>query len=91
MLGSDAVHSQIGLVDRGGITYRAGWRQIGGRMRDQLDLPAPGRPAGIRRENVNLRIGPDLAWLTYDEYWPQTGTDRAGLSRETRVLEKHGG
>ena len=75
----------------GGITYRAGWQQISQRMKDQIGLPAPGRPAGIRRENINLRIGQDMAWMTYDEHWPQTGTDTPGLSRETRVLEKHGG
>ena len=80
-----------GWWTQGGITYREGWEQISGRMRGLIGQPAPGRPAGIRRENVNLRIGPDMAWLTYDEYWPQTGTDLPGLSRETRVLEKHAG
>jgi DNA-binding CsgD family transcriptional regulator len=82
---------KAGWWTQGGITYREGWRQIAERMQETRGLPAPGRPAGIRRENINLRVRQDMAWMTYDEYWPNAGTDLPGLSRETRVLEKHGG
>lgn len=82
---------KAGWWTQGGITWREGFEEIAGRMKDSLGQPAPGRPAGIRRENISMRIGPDLAWMTYDEYWPAAGTDLPGLSRETRILERHGG
>ena len=50
--------------------------------------------AELRRENFTLRIGKDMAWVTYDQYAPNTGEatmDMPGLSRETKILEKHRG
>jgi hypothetical protein len=35
-----------------------------------------------------------MAWITYDQYAPNTGEaamDMPGLSRETKILEKHRG
>jgi hypothetical protein len=45
----------------------------------------------VRRENINLRIYKDVAWLTFDQYGQDTGDtlmDMPGRSRETRILEK---
>jgi hypothetical protein len=48
----------------------------------------------VRRENVNLRVTAEMAWLTFDQYGEDTADpdmDMPGLSRETRILEKHEG
>src|SRR5262245_46811871 len=82
---------KAGWWTQGGITWREGFEQIAGRMKKSLSVPPPGRPAGIRRANINIRIDGDLAWMTYDEHWPDAGTDLPGLSRETRILERHAG
>lgn len=42
-------------------------------------------------ENVNLRISGNMAWVTFDQFGEDTGSqafDMPGLSRETRILEK---
>ena len=48
----------------------------------------------VRRENVNLRVSAEMAWLTFDQYGEDTADpdmDMPGLSRETRILEKQEG
>jgi DNA-binding CsgD family transcriptional regulator len=87
---------RIGWWSLGGVTYRAGWDKIGGRMRELMEEnPLPNSSAAdVRRENINMRIGSDIAWVTFDQYAPLTGErgmDMPGLSRESRVLEKHDG
>lgn len=50
--------------------------------------------ARYRREKVNLRVSGNVAWLTFDQYGLDTGEpdmDMPGRSRETRLLERHGG
>ena len=45
----------------------------------------------VKRENINLRIYKDVAWMTFDQYGEDTGDtlmDMPGLSRETRIFEK---
>jgi DNA-binding CsgD family transcriptional regulator len=80
----------------GGVTYREGWEEFATRYREQIARnPRPNVSAHrVRRDNVNLRVGKDMAWLTFDQYAPNTGEkemDMPGLSRETRIAEKHGG
>ena len=87
---------RFGWWTLGGITHREGWDRIGGRMRELMDQhPEPNRSAAeVRRENINIRVGHDMAWMTFDQYAPATGEpgmDMPGLCREARVLEKHGG
>jgi DNA-binding CsgD family transcriptional regulator len=87
---------RVGWWSLGGITYREGWddfaRLVQARFREN---PEPNRSAlEVRRENINIRVGVDMAWVTYDQYAPDTGdaeTDMPGLSRETRIVEKHDG
>lgn len=57
--------------------------------------PTPNPTAAkVRRENVNVRVTENMAWVTFDQYGADTGEpdmDMPGLSRETRILEKHDG
>jgi hypothetical protein len=51
-------------------------------------------PQNVVRENINMRIYREAAWVTFDQYGKDTGEpdmDMPGLSRETRFLEKHNG
>ena len=48
----------------------------------------------VRREQINLQVRGDAAWVTYNQYGADTGDarmDMPGLSRETKILEKHEG
>ena len=87
---------RMGWWTRGGVTDRRGWEEISHRLKQQMqDNPNPNRTAvEVRRENINLHVGTDMAWLTFDQYAPEAGEpdmDMPGLSREMRVLEKHRG
>jgi hypothetical protein len=86
----------MGWWSRGGITAICGWREIGMRMKWQMEQnPEPNPTArAVRRENVNIRVGADIAWVTFDQHGLETGDrrmDMPGLSHETRILEKHDG
>lgn len=84
----------MGWWKDGGVTVRKGWTEIGQRMKDKMaDDPEP--IAQIPHiENVNLRISGNMAWVTFDQFGEDTGSqafDMPGLSRETRILEKQNG
>jgi hypothetical protein len=81
---------------RGGITVMEGWEALRSRVKATMDAnPEPNPTAArVRRENVNLRISGEMAWVTFDQFGQDTGDldmDMPGLSREARVLEKHNG
>ena len=83
----------MGWWPDGGVTVVAGWDSRAERMKRNFEAsPEPNPTANaFRRENVNIRIFRDVAWLTYDQYGLDTGDslmDMPGLSRETRILEK---
>ena len=87
---------RVGWWSLGGVTYREGWEEFARLVQARFrDNPEPNRSAvEVRRENFNIRVGTDMAWVTYDQYAPDTGEaemDMPGLSRETRFLEKHDG
>lgn len=87
---------RLGWWTRGGVSDVVGWDQLLTRTREMmLDLPEPNRSAEeLRRENLVVRVIGDMAWATFDQYAPDTGepdVDMPGLSRESRVLEKHAG
>jgi hypothetical protein len=87
---------RIGWWARGGITVTEGWDALSSRVKTTMAAyPEPNPTAArVRRENVNLRISGSMAWVTFDQYGEDTGDlemDMAGLSRETRVLEKQNG
>lgn len=47
-------------------------------------------PEAIRRENVNLVISPDMAWVTYDQIGDMSGvlSEMAGHYHELKILQK---
>lgn len=86
----------MGWWPTGGVTVTEGWKRISTLMREVMTSnPEPNSTAyTVRRENINLQIRGDVAWLTFDQYGSDTGDarmDMPGLSRETRVLEKQDG
>jgi hypothetical protein len=86
----------MGWWARGGVTVIEGWEELSKRIRQNMDAnPEPNPTAAqVRRATINIRIAQEVAWLTFDQYGMDTGEatmDMPGLSRETRILEKHGG
>lgn len=84
----------MGWWERGGVTVVKGWEERGTRTKDHMKENPEPNPQNVRRENINMRIYPDAAWVTFDQYGSDTGEpdmDMPGLSRETRFLEKHDG
>ena len=87
---------RLGWSTPGGVVSVEGWDAIGARMKQSMiDDPAPNpTPAKLVREHLNFRIQGDIAWLTFEQHAVATGDtrfDMAGLSYETRILEKHDG
>ncbi len=83
----------MGWWARGGVTVREGWDTVGGEVKRLMqENPQPNPTATrVRRENINLQVRGNTAWVTFDQHGLATGDslmDMAGLSRETRVLEK---
>lgn len=86
----------MGWWKDGGVTVVEGWDQRAARSKHNFTAsPDPNATATrVRRENINMRIYKDVAWLTFDQYGEDTGDklmDMPGLSRETRIMEKHDG
>lgn len=86
----------MGWWQRGGVTVVEGWEAHSAKIRQLMEeSPAPNpTAANVRRENVNLRITAEMAWVTFDQYGEDTADttmDMPGLSRETRILEKEDG
>lgn len=80
----------------GGVTVVEGWEERSRRTQAHMAAsPEPNPTANnVIRKNMNIRIFPDVAWLTFDQYGEDTGDetmDMPGLSRETRILEKQDG
>lgn len=86
----------MGWWQDGGVTVIEGWEAHATSIRKLMaDNPEPNPTSTqVRRENINLRVFKDVAWLTFDQFGEDTGDkrmDMPGLSRETRILEKHNG
>lgn len=86
----------MGWTPAGGVSYVAGWDTLSALTKKYLtENPTPNpNAAGVRRQNFNVRIYGDITWVTFDQYGADTGQpafDMPGLSRETRILEKHDG
>lgn len=86
----------LGWWKQGGVTVVEGWEERGSRTKSHMETsPEQNATATqVRRENINLRVYPEVAWMTFDQYGADTGDtlmDMAGLSRETRIFEKHNG
>jgi DNA-binding CsgD family transcriptional regulator len=78
------------------LVIREGWSSIKERLGRVLEDPAMpnGIVPAVTREHLNIRIGTDMAWVTFDQSSP-AGLNRevgiAGTSRDLRILEKHEG
>ncbi|MEQ9168178.1 MAG: nuclear transport factor 2 family protein [Fulvivirga sp.] len=86
----------IGWWQGGGIVVVEGWNERSIRAQQLMNLSSePNKNAiQVNRKNVNLRIFDDVAWLTFDQHGVDTNDplmDMPGLSRETRIFEKHNG
>lgn len=84
----------MGWWKGGGVTVVEGWDERAERSKGNFEVSPDANPTAtrVRRENINLRIYKDVAWLTFDQYGEDTGDtlmDMPGRSRETRILEKH--
>ena len=59
--------------------------------------PSPSYAYEATWDNVVVRVGGDVAWVTYDQRYPQSGGPISGLSgatslaHELRILERHDG
>ena len=78
----------------GGITVVEGWDERGKRTKKHMDENPEVNSQNPVRKNMNIRVGADMAWVTFDQYGKDTNDptfDMPGLSRETRILEKING
>src|SRR5262249_24653611 len=87
---------RLGWWTRGGVSDRKGWEDLARLAVEHMrENRAPnGAASEARYENVTLRVGEDMAWVSFDQDGPETGEpdmDMPGFSREARVLEKHNG
>ena len=84
----------VGWWQAGGVTVRKGWSVIGKKMETVIKENPGKNPQNVTRENFNIRISGDMAWVTFEQYGTDTGEqamDMPGLSYETRILEKQNG
>lgn len=84
----------MGWWAAGGITVIEGWSERGSRTKKFMDENPEINPQNPVRKNINIRLGKDMAWITFDQYGKDTNDpvfDMPGLSRETRILEKING
>jgi hypothetical protein len=86
----------MGWWKDGGVTVVEGWDERAERSKKNFEVSPEANPTAtkVRRENINIRIFKEVAWLTFDQYGEDTGDnlmDMPGLSRETRIMEKHNG
>ncbi|MEP3278755.1 MAG: LuxR C-terminal-related transcriptional regulator [Stappiaceae bacterium] len=81
---------QASVVD--GMRVQQGWEQYGSAMKRRFRrFPEPNTSNdSIRRENMNVSIGSDMAWASFDQIGSDTGDafDLAGIQHELRVLHK---
>lgn len=81
----------------GGPFMRRGWDDISSRVREQFKDPSFYMPANgydTKVEKLNLRIGTDMAWATFEQVYPRTiyyENLRQGLTSEVRFFEKQDG
>ena len=84
----------VGWWEHGGVTVRKGWSVIGARTEKLMKENPEKNYQQVTRENFNIRISENMAWVTFEQFGTDTGEkamDMPGLSYETRILEKHNG
>ncbi len=87
---SDARMFQASVAD--GMRVQKGWEQYSTAMKGRFSrFPEPNTSfEHMRRENVTVNIGSDMAWVTFDQVGVDTGDafDLAGIQHELRILHK---
>ncbi len=81
----------MGWWQDGGVTVVEGWTERGSRTASHMKANPEPNPQNPVRKNINIRVGENMAWVTFDQYGRDTDDptfDMPGLSRETRILEK---
>ena len=90
------VQHDVRSTPASGITVLRGWGPVSKAIKQYIaENPKPNPAASkAKRKKVSVRVGKDMAWVTYEQHEIDSGEpamDRAGLSRETKILEKHDG
>lgn len=78
----------------GTLVLKEGWEHNAAHVRQVMAEMPDGVAVDVRRDNVNLRVGTDIAWVTFDQTVPDAEGGPIGIggvSRELRILEKHDG
>lgn len=87
---------RLGACMGGIMDYHEGWDHchsaVSEIMRD-FPEPNPDAAASMRRSNISMRLGSDMAWVSYDQYGERSDDPlvTVGLSHQIRILEKIGG
>lgn len=87
---------RLGACMGGIMDYTEGWDVHGRKIREMMERypePNPQAARDFRRKNWSIRVGGDMAWVTYDQYGPRS-TDpfvTVGLSHQLRILERQDG
>ena len=84
---------RLAALSGGGIFWQEGYESNASevqRMFAKHFTPNPKAVEKLKRENWSLRVGGEMAWVSFDQYGPETDDPlvKVGLSHELRVLEK---
>lgn len=86
---------RLAWFGRAGMMLNVGWEEESREQRRSMAAyPNPNPSMGrLRRDNLNIRIGTDMAWVTFDQTAPVTGDpfDVPGEQHELRILERVNG
>ncbi|MFO1210558.1 MAG: hypothetical protein U1E40_15270 [Amaricoccus sp.] len=78
-----------------GVVLNEGWERESSEMRRNMErFPQPNASAkDTRFDRVSMKIGADMAWVTFDQHCPRTGDpfDVAGLLYQLRIMERQDG
>ena len=87
---------RLAALSGGGIFWQEGYDSNASeiqRMFAKHFTPNPEAAQNLRRDNWSLRVSSEMAWVSFDQYGPETDDPlvKVGLSHELRVMEKIGG
>jgi DNA-binding CsgD family transcriptional regulator len=77
---------------RRGVNVWDGWEEQGPPMKNFMAAHPVPSTAEYRRETLNLRVGKDMAWATFDQHASGASgpeIDLPEMNYEMRILEKH--
>lgn len=78
-----------------GVRVEKGWEAIGARYRGIMGRSLPKYDAAerVHLENINVVLGGDMAWVSYEQIAPDIGDglEVAGLQHELKIFHRVGG